>query len=304
LFACLAATSTSASAQEDVERQEARELANRAYERFTSGDYAESIGLFQQAEMLSHSPVILSFIAQAYDKLGNLIEARTYYARIVNERLAPDAPEDFRKAQRTARREVPLLQRRIPRLQLRISGVAADEFDVSLDGTKLTLADLGGPIEVNPGTRRLVLRIEGTPPIERSVTATERQVTDVDLVLATREVGAEPPPPPPPDYGWVGPVIGYGVGLAGLTLGLTAGGLYLSRSSNLRDRCPANRCSPELIGEKETLDSLGIASVVGFGFAAAGVAVGTTLLLVGEGESDGDVVVMLHPSGVAVSGRF
>src|SRR5262245_45487621 len=76
----------------DPRLEEARALADRGYELFIQGDYVEAIALFEQAEKLSHSPVILSFIAQSYEALGKLIEARDHYAQIVAEDLGDNAP--------------------------------------------------------------------------------------------------------------------------------------------------------------------------------------------------------------------
>lgn len=314
LAASLALISATGQAQDESARREARDLANRGYEKFKRGEYDEAIALLQQAEDISHSPVILSFIAQSYEKLGRLIEAQRQYAAVVNEALADDAPEDFVKAQRQARRQVLILARRIPRIVLRISGVPPEAVKVSLDGRPVAADRLGKPIRVNPGSRRLVLDVEGQERVERTITATERQVTDVDLVLATRVVERQVPGPavrvaPASDDGWIGPVVGYGVGLAGLTLGLTAGAIYLDRRSSLRERCPDNRCAPELEGERDTLSALGVASVVGLGLGVAGAAVGTVLLIVDDGDATpGDaratVALGAGPSGLWLQGAF
>lgn len=296
--------SSPARAQDASARREAAELANRGYDKFTRGDYDEAIALFEQAEKLSHSPVILSFIAQSHEKLGRLIEAEQDYARVVNEKLDEDAPEDFVKAQRQARRQVPILERRIPRLVMRISGVPADQVEVTLDGEPLDPSQLDTPLRVNPGARRVVLRVEGQEPIERTIRATERQLTDVDLLLATKVVERRVPTYVELEPTWVPPTIAYAVGLSGLTLGITAGALYIARADALRDRCPNRRCAPELEGEKDAIDSIGIASAVGLSIGVAGAAVGTVLLLVGDGDDGAEVEVGAGLGSVSVTGRF
>ena len=70
----LALAPTAAAQTDPIE--EAKALADKGYASFKNGDYDEAIALFQQAEALSHSPVILSFIAQSYEALGKLIEGR------------------------------------------------------------------------------------------------------------------------------------------------------------------------------------------------------------------------------------
>jgi len=163
--------------------EEARALADKGYASFQSGDYEEAIALFQQAEALSHSPVILSFIAQSYEALGKLIEAEQQYTQIVAEELAPDAPEDFVTAQQRARRLVPLLRRRLPRVQVRIDGVPLQSVAVELDGRKLTNDGLTRPIVVSPGERIVLVNAAGREPVTRRVTAAERQVSIVDVMF-------------------------------------------------------------------------------------------------------------------------
>lgn len=292
-------------AQDESARAEAAELANRGYAKFTRGDYDEAIALFEQAEKLSHSPVILSFIAQSHEKLGRLIEAQRQYARVVNEKLDEDAPEDFVKAQRQARRQVPILERRIPRVVMRISGVPQQQVTVTLDGELLDASELGKALRVNPGARRVVLEVLGQEPIERTIRATERQLTDVDLLLATRVVERDVPTYVEPEPRWVPPVVAFSIGLSGLTLGVTAGALYLARSESLRERCPDRRCAPELEGEKNAIDSIGVVSAVGLSIGAVGAAVGTVMVLVDDGdEGEGGVEVAAGLGSIVVTGRF
>jgi len=305
LFLSLALVAPTVRAQHEFAQREAAELANRGYEKFKRGDYDEAIALFEQAETLSHSPVILSFVAQSYEKLGRLIQAQRQYARVANEALDDDAPEDFVKAQRQARRLVPILERRIPRIVLRISGVPLERVEVILDGRALSSGLLGKPLRVNPGARRLVLKVAGEEPVERTITATERQLTDVELLLADRVVEKMVPTPVQAEPSWVPPVIAYGAGLAGLTLGITAGVLYLDRSAALHDRCPDDRCAPELSGEKDAIDAIGVVSLVGFGVGLAGAAVGTVLVVMDRDDATGpEAQLVLRPGHLSLEGRF
>ncbi len=302
LAACLTllALATNAWAQRDP-KDEARELATRGYEKFKEGSYDEAIALFQQADALQHSVVIVSYMAQAYEQLGKLIEAQQAYARIVDEVLPDDASEDRVTAQKRARAHIPILARRIPRVKLTISGVSLDDVEVTLDGRPVSQVDLARPLMVNPGERVLLLRAPGYQPIERVVTATERQLSDVELMLATREVVV----PKESDRDWVGPVTAFAAGGAGLVLGIATGILYLERAADLRDRCPADRCAPELEGEKDTIDAIGIASLVGFGVALVGGGIGTGLWLAGRDDPpSAGVALRISPAGAVVVGAF
>ena len=76
----------------------------------------------------------------------------------------------------------------------------------------------------------------------------------------------------------------FSLGFAGLTLGAVCGGLYLSGASSLKDRCPEDRCAPELEDEADTLEALGIMSLVGLGVAVVGTAIGVTLVVLEDDE--------------------
>jgi tetratricopeptide (TPR) repeat protein len=269
---------------------DAKELANKGYELFQAGHYAEAIAMFRQAEELEHSPVILSYIAQSYEALGQLLEAQAQYSRIINESLPDDANEDHKRAQQRARKLMPQLQERIPKLRLTIRGVAVAELKVELDGRKLTETEIGQPILVNPGRRTLVLQAPGVPVVERPFTATERQTSEVDVVFAL-DPGNGHGATAPPDRSWVAPVVAFGLGFAGLTLGAVCGGLYLAGASSLEDRCPDDRCAPELEEEADTLQTLGILSLVGLGVAVAGTAIGVTFILLDDDEASTALII-------------
>jgi hypothetical protein len=308
LFACVAfivlTTALPAAAESDP-KDEAKDLADRAYTKFREGAYDEAIALFQQAEALSHSPVILSFVAQAYENLGKLIEAQQQYTQIVDEQLPEDAKPDHLNAQKRARRQVPILERSIPRLRLRISGLDPGSAEVSLDGRRLSAAELARPIAVNPGERQVVVAAQGYAPIERFVTASERQLSEVELVLATREVTAQHTTASGDDMRWVPTTIAYGVGVSGLLLAIVAGGVYFDRASELESLCPSGRCAPELESNKDTIETVGVAALVGLGIAALGAGVGTTLYLLEQGDDpQAKIGIRASADGAFLVGSF
>ena len=278
--------------QPDEERKlEAKDLANRGYAKFREGAFDEAIALFDQADQLSHSAVIVSFMAQAHEQLGRLIEAKQQYERIDGEVLPDDASDDLVAAQKRARRQVPILARRIPRVRLSISGVSLDVVEVTLDGRLLLKSDLDRALSVNPGDRVLRVQAHGYEPIERRVAAVERQVSNVELVLQTRMIdnGAATATPPLVDNAWVPPAIAFGVGGAGLLLGLVTTVLYFDRAGSLQDRCPDDRCAPELEGEKDAVQTIGVMALVGYGIAIVGAAVGTGFVLSHDDGKNGVV---------------
>ncbi len=292
--------------------QEAKGLADRGYALFKQGDYAQAVALFEQAERLSHSPVILSFIAQSFESLGELIEAQQQYARIINEDLDETASEDFREAQRRARRQLPLLVRRIPRLVLRVTGVREDDLEIELDGHTMPSSQLDRLIAINPGRHRLVVHAPQREPIFRTFKVSERQQSEIDVMFA-------PAPAPaltlvdrsqPADLSWLPPSLGFAAGGAALTVSVVSAAIYFDRAAALKDRCPDNRCPEELEVERDNISMLGTLSLVSFGVGALGVGAGTLLLLLGEDDKETERVAattltaQVGPFGAGVAGSF
>jgi tetratricopeptide (TPR) repeat protein len=292
--------------------QEARGLADRGYALFKQGDYAEAIGLFKQAERLSHSPVILSFIAQSYEALGELIEAQQQYARIINEELGDDSSEDFREAQRRARRQLPMLVRRIPRLLLRVSGVKEDDLEVELDGSTLPSGQLDRLLAINPGRHRLVVHAPEREPILRTFKASERQQSEIDVMFAPAPALSPTPAeePKPADLSWLPPSLGFAVGGAALTVSVVTAAIYFDRAAALKERCPDNRCPEQLEVERDNISMLGTVSLASFGVGALGVGAGTLLLFLRDDEGVADkvagttITARVGPFALGIEGRF
>ena len=82
------------------------------------------------------------------------------------------------------------------------------------------------------------------------------------------------------------PVVAFGVGGAGLVLGVITGVASLSKVDDLEAACPVKACPPALQGDIDSANTLANVSNVGFALGAVGVVVGVvTLVLVGEGSS-------------------
>jgi hypothetical protein len=70
-----------------------------------------------------------------------------------------------------------------------------------------------------------------------------------------------------------------------------AGALSLAKVSDLRNRCPSDRCAPGAQPDIDSAKTLGWVSTIGFAVGGAGVATGAVLLF------------LRHPSEEAATGR-
>jgi hypothetical protein len=255
----------------------AAQTANRALEAFEAGRYEDAINGFQQADSAFHAPKFLLYIARAQQKLGRLIAAKATYEKIVAEKLARYAPQEFFDAQATARKELDDVTARIPSLRIESRGAT---FTVTLDGRPATL---GKAFPIDPGEHTIVGTAAGLTEVRRKVVLQERETrTETLEALASTTTptpsaseaatasSAVPDTERPPRRGIPTiTIVAYGVGAAGLVTGVLFGGLTLAKKGEF-DASPT----------AETAD-LGQAfshvADVGFGLALAGAAVGTVV---------------------------
>ena len=265
------------------DREAARKLADQGAELFDAGKYEESIELFRKADEKVHAPTFVLAIAQAYAKSGKLLEARAHYQKVIDDKLPASPPASFVEAQATAKREQSDLARRIPSLQIAITGPGAERAKVAIDGAPASsISSIDQPIEQNPGDHRI--EVTGGPggPISRSVTLREGAAERVEIALAG------PDNPSANSKGSIVPAaISLGVGAVGLGVGAVTGALALGRVGDIRDACAGNVCPRSLEGEASSAGTLADISTVSFIVGGVGAAAGVVLLILRPGGGGG-----------------
>ncbi len=103
---------------------------------------------------------------------------------------------------------------------------------------------------------------------------------------------AAPMPNTPPDGGGGGggghgvlPWVAFGVGGAGLIVGVITGGIAVGDHSSLSSACGGGNCPPSQSSNLSSYHTMGLVSTIGFVVAGVGAAAGVTLLLL-PGKSD------------------
>src|SRR5690348_13610735 len=74
---------------------EARKLADEGQTLFEAGDYRGAIARLREADAKFPAPTIKLALAEAQEKLGQLLEARAVYQRIATADLDKGAPAEF-----------------------------------------------------------------------------------------------------------------------------------------------------------------------------------------------------------------
>lgn len=272
---------------------------HRGLREFGRGEYRGALASFERAEELQHSPVFLLYMARAHQKLGNLVEAKSLYRRVIDDPEAEQGPPAWQQAVRDARSE--------------------------LNGLEPTTTPEEAEHRLSPSAAPTTAE----PSRSRSRTATESAEKTADPVArpAARTIKpVSPASPSPPSISSEGSTprrpaayAALGVGGLGLVLATVTGAMAVSRANEVKSRCVGTVCRPEdepLVYEANRFGNL---ATVGAVVAITGAATGVTLLLwpkgethrarassarMGEGPEDPAVWLQVGPAEVALHGHF
>jgi hypothetical protein len=265
----------------------------------------------------------LQFRALAHEKLGQLLEAKEVYSRIVAQDLGAGAPSAFKEAQADAKKSIESLETRIPRLEIVLVNAPANTR-VTLDGKLVEATALAKPFQMNPGKHALVIEPPGMAKQTRELDLKEGATEKVNIDLAppllvksgaaassaarpnntaattsaapmksTGPAGASPvaaggsATEPGRGSSMLGPGIAFGVGGVGLIVGAVTGAMTFANAAEIRDLCGEDLiCRKDLEGEVdlEGRKGIGYVSTAAFAVAGVGALVGTLLLVLSSGK--------------------
>ncbi|MGK3991150.1 tetratricopeptide repeat protein [Sorangium sp. So ce136] len=273
----------------------ARALADKGWEFFNAGRYEEALAAFRDAEAQVHAPPFLLYAARSCERLGRLLEARSLYQRVLDERIEASAPRAFQQAQEAARAELAALAPRIPTLQIDVPGAAPGAVELTLDGERVAPS---APVERDPGEHTLSATAPGRVPATKTIRLSEgaKERVTLDLAPAAAAVTAPPAGHATRDAGSdvkTAALIGGGVAagaltLAGVVFTLVANGeasdARQQRSvvramagddvdcANPAGSYQTQQCSKlsALVGDKYLFSNLAVWSFIGAGASAAG----------------------------------
>lgn len=313
------------------EKVQARALADKGFELYKAGKYAEAVDAFEKANKLVDAPTLAYALAKAKAGAGKLVEARALYRKVIDLKLPPDAPDQFKGAQESSKKEIALVDARIPRLRVDVKALGK-AVKVRVDEALVTEEALKWPLELNPGEHLIVAVPSGEVGISRTVTLKEGD--KLLLEIEPPRIGI-PPLPPRVDDGkaadkakeaYVKPermsvvpmIIAYGAGAIGLALGAGMGAVTLGKKSELigagnpygctADNAGGYTCSdPEAQKVLDGASTTAGISTAGFVLGAVGVAAGVTLTVVWarSGKSAPPKVgTLIGPGYVGLQGAF
>lgn len=233
------AFATSARAQSAEELQAARELFQEAYEAEQEARYADALAKFRRVASVKETSSIRYRIATVLMAMGRLRESRDIFRSIAAAR--PSLPATEHEIADSAVEKSAELDRRIPKLSLRLADGSPDDVRVTLDGAPIPVSTTPRPIELDPGDHAVLAVASGSAPYEQTVTLTDGGGQVEHTIFLTPGAPASPEvPPPDPDrlLGWVA----VGGGSALLAMGAA---LLIAREgaiSEMNAACPSGVC--------------------------------------------------------------
>jgi hypothetical protein len=148
------------------------------------GDCVHALPRFAAAQKLFDAATHQLRIAQCQVATGKLVEAQESYETLVHKNLST-APDAFKQAQDTARKELPTLQPRIPTLRVQISPAAGSLKDlaVQVNGSRMPNELVGIARPVNPGTYKVTASANGYRAAPVDVQLGDGDAKTVDMKL-------------------------------------------------------------------------------------------------------------------------
>jgi hypothetical protein len=265
-------------------KAEAAALANEAFTAYEAGKFEAAERGFRAAELKYHAPTFMLYRARCEAKLGKLAQAKQVYRAMVDEKLASYAPAEFFTAQKSAQQDLDALLPRVPVLRILVHAPPGVTPQVMLDDVEIGAAMWGQPIDVDPGTHRVVRRMARLSDDGRNVDVQEAgsEVVTFEMDPGARTVAAVDAPKKV--SGTEGPLwpamAAFGVGAVGLGIGAGTGAAALGHMADIKRLCPGGGCAtPDAQSEYTSTRTLGTASTVAFIVGGIGAAAGITLLV-------------------------
>ena len=250
LFAAFVALATASSplsvcrAQDD----DPRELFLEGQRLYSTGQYEQAIQLWTRSYELSGLVALQYNIAQAYGRLGQVVEEREALARFI---LAEDSPADLNAI---ARERLAALDERIARTALIIDG-DQEGAEIFVNEEHIGALPIQRPVHVEPGVYRVTGKLEGFAEASANARVAPGEQLRVRLNFEELDLMDEGRRISPIAWGL------WGGGGAVVVTGAILGGLALGKSSG------AERGS----AEASAASNLALAADIAIGVGAAAI---------------------------------
>lgn len=285
---------------------------------FERGDFVAACNDFTESHRLDPAVGTELNLSECEEKLGRTASAW----RHLREAIELLRPEDDRLA--IARARLPRLDKRVPRLVVRLKADAPTGTTVARDGVELAAASIGSPEPIDPGEHELRIRARDHDEvtIRMSLAEGEARTVDVGPGPAQRGVGAAPPSnanampaaaletnAPGNGQRLLGLVVG-GAGIVGVgvgaVFGIVAKGKFDDAKTTCGDTYPQCKDGATAVATDQNNSAHGSATVSTLAVVAGGVALaaGAVLFFTAPSATKTRVGVAPTIAGLDLIGRW
>lgn len=311
----ISAASPSVSLAQDVATSEA--LFQKALDDMNRGAFESACPGFEESLRLDPRPGTLFTLAECFNKAGKSASAVARYQDYLDlyPKLTAAQQAKQNDREKVARDERDRLKPTVPKLTIVLDAKSPEGTVVKRDGVVLNKPSLGIPLPVDPGSHTVTAQAPGGPEAKQTFTIASGGSQQITLRAEPAPGGAAGKPPSADgstgDTQRIAAYVLGSVGIAGLILGGTMGGLTLAEKSTVDDECdPETKVcrSQEGIDAVDSAQTTGLVSTIGF--AAGGACLGTAIIVFFTAPSAPDdapkVGFDFGPSGgsISLSGRF
>lgn len=248
----------------------AETLFQQGLKAMDEGRFAEACPKLEESLRLDPAAGTVLNLAACEEKLGKIASAWEHFHHALE--LLP--AEDARRA--IAEAKVKELERRVPKLAVRVVPAMPAGAHVVRDGTTLGNASLSVPFPVDPGLHEISMVGEGgerRAKITVDIAESESRIVVLEAGGGHVADGRKSASPR------ILPLVTGGAAIAALTLGITTGLLALDRNGTMNDHCTGDRaCDP--VGLDAGSSGRTFANVSTVSLITAGVLIAATTYLV------------------------
>ena len=252
------------------ERDRARTQMDEGFAKREKGDAKAALKAFEEADNIMHVPTTGLEVARSLADVGRLTDARETALRVSKLPTQPKEPPPFPQARKEAEALAAQLLGRMPKLTVRVAGLADGETaDVTVDDKPLP--DDG---RVDPGHHKVVAKF-GDREQSDDVDLGERESKTVELEFKTK---AKPAKGDTDSDGSASTTImyaGFGSAVGLAVVGTITGIVALNAAASARSKCAGQTCQRTLVqGDVDTSNTMGTVSTISFVGAGIGTVVG------------------------------
>jgi hypothetical protein len=269
-------------AQSAEDKLAAEALFDQAKKLFLEKNYPEACPRFERSQRLDPGIGTLLYLADCYENQGRLASAWVTFREAAS--AAKAAGQGDRET--VARSRAALLEPKLFRLTIRVDAPDTPGLAIRRNGSNVRREVWGEAVPVDPGEIAIEASAPGKVTWSMKIQVPAGAGAKAIVIPALAAGAGTTEVAPPPDAPAEGPAPGQGqrvaglavggVGVVGLALGATFGGLAISKNNAVKEACPvaSDPCDPATVKSSRQAGTFADVSTAMFVVGGAALAAG------------------------------